>query len=48
MSCVNLNDSEFFIIGGLINDELPNEKLLYLNPNIQVSVACQVVDGLDF
>ena len=25
-----------------------NEKLLYLNPNIQVSVACQVVDGLDF
>jgi hypothetical protein len=31
MSCVNLNDSELFIIGGLINDELPNEKLLYFN-----------------
>ncbi len=31
MSCVNLNDSELFIIGGLINDELPNEKLLYYN-----------------
>ena len=31
MSCVNLNDSELFIIGGLINDEIPNEKLLYFN-----------------
>ena len=31
MSCVNLNDSELFIIGGLINDEVPNEKLLYFN-----------------
>ena len=31
MSCVNLNDSELFIIGGLVNDELPNEKLLYFN-----------------
>ena len=31
MSCVNLNDSELFIIGGLINDEIPNEKLLYYN-----------------
>ena len=31
MSCVNLNDSELFIIGGLINDKLPNEKLLYFN-----------------
>ena len=31
MSCVNLNDSELFIIGGLINDDLPNEKLLYFN-----------------
>ena len=31
MSCVNLNDSELFIIGGLVNDEIPNEKLLYFN-----------------
>ena len=31
MSCVNLNDSELFIIGGLVNDEVPNEKLLYFN-----------------
>ena len=31
MSCVNLNDNELFIIGGLINDDLPNEKLLYFN-----------------
>ena len=31
MSCVNLNDNELFIIGGLINDEIPNEKLLYFN-----------------
>jgi hypothetical protein len=31
MSCVNLNDSELFIIGGLINDKLPNEKLLYFS-----------------
>ena len=31
MSCVNLNDSELFIIGGLINDNLPNEKLLYFS-----------------
>ena len=31
MSCVNLNDSELFIIGGLINDKVPNEKLLYFN-----------------
>ena len=29
MSCVNLNDNELFIIGGLVNDESPNEKLLY-------------------
>ncbi len=31
MSCVNLNDSELFIIGGLIDDKVPNEKLLYFN-----------------
>ena len=31
MSCVNLNDNELFIIGGLANDESPNEKLLYFN-----------------
>ena len=31
MSCVNLNDNELFIIGGLVNDESPNEKLLYFN-----------------
>ena len=31
MSCVNLNDSELFIIGGLIDDKNPNEKLLYFN-----------------
>ena len=31
MSCVNLNDSQLFIIGGLFNDEIPNEKLLYFD-----------------
>jgi hypothetical protein len=31
MSCINLNDNELLIIGGLINDEVPNEQLLYFN-----------------
>ena len=31
MSCVNLNDSELLIIGGLIEDNVPNQKLLYYN-----------------
>ena len=31
MSCVNLNDKELFIIGGLVDDKTPNEKLLYFN-----------------
>ena len=31
MSCVNLNDCELLIIGGLIEDNLPNQKLLYFN-----------------
>ena len=31
MSCINLNDNELLIIGGLINDEIPNEQLLYFN-----------------
>ena len=31
MSCINLNDNELFIIGGLLDDEKPNETLLYFN-----------------
>ena len=31
MSCINLNDNELFIIGGLVDDKTPNEKLLYFN-----------------
>ena len=31
MSCVNLNDSELLILGGLIEDNIPNQKLLYFN-----------------
>ena len=31
MSCVNLNDFELLIIGGLIEDNIPNQKLLYYN-----------------
>ena len=31
VSCVNLNDSELLIIGGKINDNIPNEKLIYYN-----------------
>lgn len=31
MSCVNLNDCELLIIGGLIEDKVPNQKLLYYN-----------------
>ena len=30
-SCVNLNDSELLIIGGKINDNISNEKLIYYN-----------------
>ena len=29
--CVNLNDCELLIIGGLIEDNVPNQKLLYYN-----------------
>ena len=31
MSCINLNDNQLLIIGGLLNDEIPNEKLLTFN-----------------
>ena len=31
MSCVNLNDSELLIIGGKINDNISNEKIIYYN-----------------
>jgi hypothetical protein len=31
MSCINLNDNELFIIGGLLDNGIPNEKLLYFN-----------------
>ena len=31
MSCINLNDKELLIIGGLLNDKIPNETLLYFN-----------------
>ena len=32
MSCINLKDNnELLIIGGLLNDKIPNEKLLYFN-----------------
>ena len=31
MSCINLNDNELLIIGGIINNNIPNEKLLYFN-----------------
>ena len=31
MSCVNLNESELLIIGGLVEDNIPNQKLLYYN-----------------
>jgi len=31
MSCINLNDNELLIIGGLLNDKIPNETLLYFN-----------------
>ena len=31
MSCINLNDNELLIIGGLLNDKIPNEKLLFFN-----------------
>jgi hypothetical protein len=31
MSCINLNDNELLIIGGILNNKEPNEKLLYFN-----------------
>ena len=31
MSSINLNDKELLIIGGLLNDKIPNETLLYFN-----------------
>ena len=31
MSCVNLNEPELLIIGGKINDNISNEKLIYYN-----------------
>ena len=31
MSCTNLNDNELLIIGGIIDDEYPNDKLMYFN-----------------
>ena len=31
MSLVNLNNSELLIIGGILNENIPNEKLLYYN-----------------
>ena len=31
MSCINLNDNELLVIGGLLNDKIPNETLLYFN-----------------
>ena len=39
MSCINLNDSEFFIIGGLKEDETPNDKLLYFNEKLKEFTA---------
>jgi len=31
MSCANLNDNDLFIIGGIFDEEIPNDKLLYFN-----------------
>ena len=31
MSIINLNDNELLIIGGMINNDIPNEQLLYFN-----------------
>ena len=31
MSIINLNDNELLIIGGIIDDKYPNDKLMYLN-----------------
>ena len=31
MSIINLNDKELLIIGGIIDDKYPNDKLMYLN-----------------
>ena len=31
MSCTNLNDNELLIIGGIVDDKYPNDKLMYFN-----------------
>ena len=31
MSCINLNDNELLIIGGIIDNNVPNDKLMYFN-----------------
>ena len=31
MSCTNLNDNDLLIIGGIFDDEKPNDKLIYFN-----------------
>ena len=31
MSCINLNDNELLIIGGIIDNNIPNDKLMYFN-----------------
>ena len=31
MSCTNLNDNELLIIGGIFDNEIPNDKLMYFN-----------------
>ena len=31
MSCTNLNDNELLIFGGIFDDEIPNDKLMYFN-----------------
>ena len=31
MSCINLNDNELLIIGGITDNNTPNDKLLYFN-----------------
>ena len=31
MSCINLNDNELLIIGGITDNNIPNDKLLYFN-----------------
>ena len=31
MSCINLNDNQLLIIGGIIDNDIPNDKLMYFN-----------------